>query len=488
MRLGRSRYLHSWRSISRTKRRFSNVGERGALFGYGPRFVRRPHKPRHDPRSSHVHLLTSCLSVWRTLPTFSALCIEGGVPNGLLDVGTCVSINSVATNFPGCADVATAKGTQCSCERRDISGVFVCVDAEPMCVGDTGDFNWFPCEPVFSALFTLKASTTSTYFTPGRLYSGVLYFDFSSDDERMALVHAANATDVYWPCGKLRRLICASSCSATFSDMKLPRLFREKSDVAGCVGAPLTGAEDALVTAGFSCFTKQLSNPSTGDTIKWIWAASRAGRWELGAAVAVDGSVWQFRREDGAIGSHLGTIVPPNRLSPPQIPLSLGGVVDLATLGGVCEATSCSSSAEVVQLALTAIPSSGGVRTLVVDVMNSMQGSSFGFAQPTATGFSASGSSTASASTVTTFVQSMPAASLSSADYFRTMVLVIDHFWPLSSSSPPRRLVVMTGYPHVSASSYTAQGKDMRSGPSMLSYRRMQMFRPAALPEEFSFI
>lgn len=403
--------------------------------------------------------------VWRTLPRATFQCFESGANSDrYLEVGACISQITTPRTAPSCMDPATAKASMCSCQRRQVPGVSVCVDDEPLCEGDSGQPNTSPCEPVFSAYVSFTASALSVDFTPGRTYVGKFYFDYGSNDERAAFVYQNSssgldlATDVFWPCFRSRTIVC-SSRSVTFSGFVLPRFFRERTDTPGCSDVPFFPSRLLVESAGFICYTKQILNSS--GAVKWIWAASRNSRVEIGAAVTIDGSVWLFTlTSGGAFGSHLGDFGSPFRLAPKLLP-NLTSVIHWESLAGNVASVTCPVTMEVLQVMFT--PFSVDARNLITRTIDSITSSAslFGVAWPSAAGtpaFATPSLDSAASIKVALSAASGPASvTTTSFDYFAILARSIENFFPLAEPGLlPRHLILVTGYPHVSSSVFTS--------------------------------
>lgn len=431
--------------------------------------------------------------VWRTLPASSLMCVEdptgasaGVAPNGVVDVGTCFTATTTRSAPPSCADPATALATTCACQRRDVDGLSVCIDDEPLCVGDSGLENASPCEPVFSARVTLTASPNAVHFVPGRVYRGYFYYDYSNGDERAALVHldaatgAIRLTDVFWPCGRSRRTACPSTAAtATYSGWPLPRFFRERTDVLGCADVPFFASRSALEAGGFECWTKLVPNELS--SIKWIWASTLKPRVEIAAAMGADGSLWEFRHEDGGWGTHLGDVLSSVRTGPKLLP-SLSSVVNLQTLGGAVVATSCPVATEVVLVALAQLNTDAkALLNGVVDSMSSLQ-SLFGVAWPTQLGdLVYTGLELETAAATQAALSAASPVAPSAVDYYAALAAAIEYYYP--SAGPgviPRRMVVLMGFAHLGASSHTASSVAALCRPRGIEVYIIE--RPSILP------
>lgn len=313
--------------------------------------------------------------IWQTIRNVSFICRDTNA-DGVADVGTCLSWSNQVVGT--CTDIRSAPlrtKSKCNCGSVNIVGLTVCLSAQKVCYGNDGNANTFPCEPEFSARFRVTSSSTSKMFPPSSVLYGNVYFNFQTNNQTLGLSYfdqtqmpsqffTSNPTvvreDILWPCKTQQRTVCGSTCTVVYNNNWIPRLFHEGNYAVNtltgrtlpdgsCTGAP---ALPFVLPSGFNCYQKTVPTGAPGEYIKYIWAKlDAANRYEVGAAVSLDGTIWELFTETGQYGVILGTsqTTSPGTSCPPQLPFtSTTTCYDFTKYDGQnCGTLSCTAPVEV---------------------------------------------------------------------------------------------------------------------------------------------
>ncbi len=209
--------------------------------------------------------------------------------NGQADLQACLTWDNQGGDGTCQGIQSSGAGTtsKCNCEPVNIIGLNVCVGDQLQCRGDDRLVNTLPCQPVFSSRIKITASAVSTQFPPSAVLYGNMFFDFQTKTIRYAIQYFEQSSaympgnfsvaspivvreDILFPCKTIARTECTTSggtttCTASFNNNQIPRLFHEGSytidtsisaltpDSSDCTQAPLT---NITLHADVECFKK----------------------------------------------------------------------------------------------------------------------------------------------------------------------------------------------------------------------------------------
>jgi hypothetical protein len=233
-------------------------------------------------------------------------------------------------------------------------------------LGDDGETNTFPCEPVWSAKAKITSSATSTAFPPLSVLYAQAYLDYQVADATLGLAYytpsqvppfsgspSITREDILYPCKTNDYSFCQGICTAVYSKNYLPRLFHEGNYTVNVYNGQLQPdipvtcpvLDSSIDVTGLTCFRKTLPSNSDSSSIQYIWAKQLGSRWEVAIGLAADGTLWELFLQDAVTrGVYLAdpvapVTVPPSWEDPVQLPFT-ATTVDLAGTVPCCVITS----------------------------------------------------------------------------------------------------------------------------------------------------